>query len=452
MNPSEAPPVQQLSDAIITGIKNDDPSVIDISVFERNDSIKMTSYEYNIIKYDAIKCMSKVKNYIVRHSINSAAFQLCISKRMSYLLLDCHGVSYWGYPVTFDTLIDLKKNTNVNFGPEFYLTELSFLISQNDIRGVSYILDTIASFMDISGSLSQNIKDISPDMFLYLLSRGIHNGPPVVPSSFLEQNLIDLIDKLINEYHFILDFSALGMKSISNMIKNNAFEATKMVIQYGAADKYISAILNECALFNCDEMLQMVINEASSKFSPGCANKSLISAAKLGRTSIFRKLLIPSAIDLKTVEEARKEALDGGFVDIVKIIDTELPEGIPEETFKFGGESDGEYGSKLINSEMDSNSNISRRMMQMGDEAPDDLDNLDFNDEGYQMENVAFANGNFGQPPFGNGDFRQQPFGNGQMGNMPQMSFNPGNAGNDLDNLEFEKSDDDDLIIHDDEL
>lgn len=316
----------EIDPATLESIKNDDPSCINESFLDVN----FPSYKHlltSIIKYDAIKCMMKLHQFNERALYTYQNDSVVISPKMGHLLFDIYGMHLYemGYFLPVSMLVKFKEHAGLKIKNALYLNSLLLAIQQNDMEGITYILDNVSSFTDMNGILQTRATEMSPEVFMLLLSKGFHYGPPVIPSIFIEQNRIDQINTLINDYHFILDFGALGVESISNMIRNNAYEFTKMMIEYNAVDNYIPVIINGCALYNCEEMLDMVLSTAKRKLKPGAANKALISAAKIGRANIFKKLLIPTAVDMKAVGEARQAAEDNGYDEIVRIVDEELP-------------------------------------------------------------------------------------------------------------------------------
>lgn len=316
-------------------IQRDDPSFITKGLV--SDTGAAQSYFVLILKHDALKCMIQLNQCTNKDIILYCPQDINVSRKMILLLFDLFYMKVFkmGIQINLQIALEFIKKSNICLDLDLLTHIFDTSIKRNDLEAVTYIADNYPRFNFMFFiDIKRKTHNITPEMFLLLVSRGLINDIPVIPAKFIEENKIDEINILINEYHYILDFSAVGTQSIRTMIKNNSFDITKLAIKCGALDKYFSIILNDCTLFNCEDLLDCILEDAKDRLKPGSANKALVSAARLGRISIFKKLLNSLHIDMNYVKKAKEKAYESGYDEIVEILENDLPEGIPLTTPK----------------------------------------------------------------------------------------------------------------------
>ena len=322
---------------ILEMIKNDDPSFFSLSDEEDKFSNVAFLYLQPIIDNNAYNC-AKILNKICSNKISPySPYTLDLSKasrKMTRLLHDVFPLNQHRFNCYIPITMTTCENQKLFPLPQSeYSSMFSQAIRANDLKTTKYFLDNIIVDLNSYDICQTPDSTKNPEIYMLMVTHGIKTS--VVPTFALENNMIDFIHTLINDYDFYINSSNLMQDTIKNMIRNNAFEAVKLIINTEGVKNVLHNFITYCALFNCDEMLELIINSAKDKLTSDCGKSAILAAARLGRINILKLLLlIPNTIDTKSVKNAIKKATENGYPEIVEMLEENLKQGIflPEES------------------------------------------------------------------------------------------------------------------------
>ena len=297
-----------ISPEIIEQIKNDDPTVITKELANG----RLHNLESYVFQFQSRKCFMKLVE-LGYHYTCLPPDHMNLTRKMSRVIFDNLNFSRFSDPGTIqqDPLYQLQCS---EFYPKIKRTKCDFhvlinYISKNKQHNTKFILENLVirptSPFD-SGLLnpSQIFADCDEEMIYYYISKGLDiSDHKITPSMFIN-NQVNLIKKLQQEHGFIIDYSQFKQKEIREIVLNNSIEAMQLFLEGSHENKFIDIILNFCAIFNCTEMLDMILSHKDLLIKPNIGNKALLQACQNLRFEIVDKLLIPQILNRETVNEA----------------------------------------------------------------------------------------------------------------------------------------------------
>lgn len=194
---------------------------------------------------------------------------------------------------------------DVNF-PEDTTSSLMNCQGENAIEQARFILDYYV-VPQLSGTDGVNYAEIrDPKIFVLLLENGINTTQSKVPKYAIENNLVEFIDILINKYGFSIDLDDWSESEIELMFIYNSITSIQHIMKSKIASfkNHIDIFLNLCSIYNCIDILSVIIKEAKSHIDQPMAQQALYLAAKFGRKEIVSLLIGNIRFDQNILNEA----------------------------------------------------------------------------------------------------------------------------------------------------